>query len=176
MTNKISAEFGQGYRLIDSQSFIGSLRKHPGWLSVLLLQQIGLGWGLWLNSCGGAPCATLFFFLVEVVLFFLLVATVRKCRMIGMQVWAGLLSLTFGSMFIIAGTAFSMGRVAWGIAIVLTWMSMLLMDSALSKSIENLLDAGLMKNQVLQILLSICTIGVFVGAIFPFLFHSLARI
>jgi hypothetical protein len=135
MVNKIATTLEQDHKLIESpQSSLSHLLNNVVWLTVLMLEYGGLGWSLWLDRS---------FLQVGVVMFILAVAAVRTCILTGFPVRAGLLSLTFGSRFILVGALMSSGLFDWAVAITLTWIGIFTLDLALSQSVENFLETRL---------------------------------
>lgn len=127
---------------------------------------------LLLSSLGWLSQSDLFFFQVGAALLILATAGVRFCWTVGFSVWAGLLSLTFGTVFILLIALTSSGMYVWAVAIALSWMGIFALDTALSQSIDNLREMELRYSQVFWILMLVCTISVVAGGTVPLLLKA----
>jgi len=125
------------------------------WLSILMLVYAGLSWSFWSYRSH--------LFEAGVVVFTLAVAGVHACAGAGFPVWAGLFSLTFGSLFIVVGTLISSGLFGWAVAIASIGTGIFLLDLALSQSVEILLAIGWGQTRKFWILTLVCFVGVALG-------------
>lgn len=159
MVNKIVTTFEQDYNRPESKEFY---RKHflysLVWLTVLMLGYGGLAWTLWLDR---------HFSTITIPMFILAIAAVRACILSGFPVWAGLLSLTFSSAWILTGASISSGFFGSAIAIALSWIGIFTLDVALDQSVENLLEIELSRTKVFLILTAVCATGAIAGWILP---------
>ncbi|RCJ22801.1 hypothetical protein A6770_29560 [Nostoc minutum NIES-26] len=162
MVNKIATTFEQDHQLPHSKQFYWwHFLISVVWLTVLMLGYSGLGWTLWLDGS---------FSQVGVVMLMLAIAAVRACILTGFYVWAGLLSLTFGSAWILAGASISSGFLGLAVAIALSWIGIFTLDVALDQSVENLLEIELSRTEVFLILVAVCGTGAIAGWILPILY------
>jgi hypothetical protein len=100
-------------------------------------------------------------------MFILAVAGVRACARAGFPVWAGLFSLTFGTVFILVGALLSSGVFGWAIAIAAIATGIFMLDLALLQSVEAMLAMGLRRTQMFWILALVCFTGAVLGWAVP---------
>ncbi|WP_445632519.1 hypothetical protein NSTC745_04061 [Nostoc sp. DSM 114161] len=159
MVNKIVTTFEQDYNRPESKEFYWKHFLYSlVWLTVLMLGYGGLGWTLWLDR---------HFSTIAIPMLILAIAAVRGCILTGFPVWAGLLSLTFGSAWILTGASISSGLLGWAIAIALSWIGIFTLDMALDQSVEHLLLIEFSRTEVFSILTAVCATGAIAGWILP---------
>ena len=95
------------------------------WLAAIAVIWGSYGWML-------APYSSLLA-LMGTISIALAVALVRACYQAGFPVWAGLWSLTFGTVFIAVGTLTSIGALGWASAILALGAGIFLLEIALRK-------------------------------------------
>jgi hypothetical protein len=126
-------------------------------LSLLILIFGGLGW---FTVTHHSPASA--------ILLMIATAGVRGCWLTGFPVWAGLLSLTFGTTWILVGALTDSGIYGWAVAIALGWMSVFLLDISLSHQIDRFHQTGWHYSQIF-VLVIVCTLSATVGGILPIL-------
>lgn len=159
MISKISDSFPGDNR--STLSFSSSPRfPVSSFLDLSLLIPIfgGLGWFTVTNH---SP--------VSAILLMIATAGVRGCWLAGFPVWAGLLSLTFGSTWILVGALTDSGIYGWAVAIALGCMSVFLLDISLSHLINRFHQTGWRYSQIFWLLTIIYTLSAMIGGILSIL-------
>ncbi|MBF2001159.1 MAG: hypothetical protein IGS38_10615 [Synechococcales cyanobacterium M58_A2018_015] len=146
------------------RSIASSSSSLHSWLSEFLALGLlalifgGLGW---LALPQHSPLGT--------VLLILATVGVRYCWLAGPEVWAGLLSLTFSTTWILAGALTESDIYGWVVAITLSGMGVFLLDVSLSHLINRLRQTGWRHLQIFWLLAIVCTLSATAGGILPIL-------
>ncbi len=92
------------------------------------------------------------------------VAGVRACYQAGFPVWAGLWSLTFGTVSITVGALTSLGYVGWAVAIFALGAGIFLLETAIRKVADKLRSLfGLEASQISMIWSTVAVGGIISG-------------
>ena len=125
------------------------------WLFIIAVIGSSYGWML-------AQYNSLFALMVTLSIT-LAVAVVRASHRAGFPVWAGLWSLTFGTVFIAIGTLISIGAFGWAIAVFAWGAGIFLLELAIAKVLTAMNLFGFEPSQSSLILATVAAGGIISG-------------